>query len=821
MQAYEQLGSFYLGRTYDVDERRVKPETLLYDSKDLCTHAVCVGMTGSGKTGLCLSLLEEAALDGIPTIAIDPKGDLGNLKLQFPDLQPADFEPWVDPGEATRRGMTTEEFAKATAATWEKGLADWDQDGDRIARLQAAADVAVYTPGSKTGIPLTVLRSFAAPSAALRADEELFRQRVGSAASGLLALMGVVGDTLQSREHILVARILEEAWSAGRNLDVPTLLREIQSPPFDRVGFLDLESFFPSGERFELAMRLNNLLASPAFASWLEGEPLDVGRLLRSPDGKPKVSVLSISHLSDSERMFFVTILLEEVLAWMRTQAGTSSLRAILYMDEIFGYFPPTANPPSKRPMLTLLKQARAYGLGCVLATQNPVDLDYKGLSNCGTWFLGRLQTERDKLRVLDGLETAATGTGTGLDRKRLEGILSNLGSRVFLMNNVHEDHPEVFHTRWAMSYLRGPLSREQIRSLTPDRPASSAAPGSLAAAAAEREAVQPAPVAAAPTSSASVTSGRPVAPPEIDEGFLAASSRGTGRLVYRPGLFAKAKLHFVRSTWDLDAWRTARVLVTATENDDVWSEADVVLGDEDADVDPQPVNGAEFAGLPSGWADPSRYKKWRTALKDHLYQTQRVTLKKSSKPKVISSIDETEADFQARLSQAARELRDLEVEKLKSSLATKVDRLKERIRKAEQRVDREKAQANQSALSAALHFGSTVLGAMFGRKTMSATTVSRSATSMRSAGRAAEQRADIGRAQQDVKALEEDLQELEAEFEEKSAAVREKFTVDNIELDTLDVRPRKSDVDVENVMLLWTPWYVDATGIATPAFDA
>lgn len=821
MQPYEQLGSFYLGRTYDVDERRVQPATLLYDSKDLCTHAVCVGMTGSGKTGLCISLLEEAALDGIPTIAIDPKGDLGNLKLLFPELRPADFQPWVDPAEATRRGMTPEEFAKSTAQTWKKGLADWDQDGDRIARLQAAADVALYTPGSQTGLPLTVLRSFAAPPPALRADEELFRQRVGSAASGLLALLGIVGDALQSREHILVARILEEAWRAGRNLDIPTLLREIQSPPFDRVGFLDLESFFPAGDRFELAMRLNNLLASPAFASWLEGEPLDVGRLLRSPDGKPKISVLSISHLSDAERMFFVTILLEEIVGWMRTQPGTSSLRAILYMDEIFGYFPPIANPPSKKPMLTLLKQARAYGLGCMLATQNPVDLDYKGLSNCGTWFLGRLQTERDKLRVLDGLETAATNTGAGIDRKRLEQILSSLGSRVFLMNNVHEDHPEVFHTRWAMSYLRGPLTREQIQSLTTERPASSAPPGTMAAAAAEREVVRE---AASPSSNVAAPladeSARPVVPPEIDEGFLAARHTGIGRLVYRPALFARAKAHFVRSTWDLDAWKSAHVLAAATDDDDVWADADVVFNEDEPDLDTQPVTGAGFAGLPSGWSDAGRYKKWATALKDHLYRTQSITLKKSSKPKVISAADESEADFQARLSQAARELRDLEVEKLRQSYSSKIERLQERIRKAEQRVDRETSQANQSTFSAALHFGSTVLGAMFGRKTLSKTNVSKTATSMRSAGRAAEQRADIGRAKADVEALEDDLKELEAEFEKETAELRESFATENIELETLDVRPRKSDLAVGDVLLLWTPWNVDATGIATPAFD-
>src|SRR3990172_8052895 len=173
--------------------------------------------------------------------------------------------------------------------------------------------------------------------------------------------------------------------------------------PFGKIGVVDLESFYPAAERTKLSMRLNNLLASPTFASWLEGEPLDVAEMLYTPAGKPRLAIVSIAHLDDAQRMFLVTILLNEGLAWIRTQPGTSSLRAILYMDEVFGFFPPSANPPSKTPMLTLLKQARAYGLGVVLATQNPVDLDYKGLGNAGTWFLGRLQTERDKLRVLYG----------------------------------------------------------------------------------------------------------------------------------------------------------------------------------------------------------------------------------------------------------------------------------------------------------------------------------------------------------------------------------------------------------------------------------
>ncbi|MBL8826064.1 MAG: ATP-binding protein, partial [Planctomycetaceae bacterium] len=444
MQDFEQLGVFYLGKHYDLAAQKPREDLLLYDAKDLTTHAVCVGMTGSGKTGLCLSLLEEAAIDGVPAIAIDPKGDLGNLLLAFPKLQSSDFRPWVDPAEAVRKGLTPDQLAEQTAALWKKGLGDWGEDGARIQRYLDAVETTIYTPGSNAGIPLTVLRSFSAPPAAVLNDADAFRERINGAVAGLLALLGTTGDPLKSREHILVSTLLDRAWREGRDLDLATLIRDIQQPPIDRVGLIDLETFYPAKERFELAMQLNNILASPGFSAWMQGESLDIQKLFYQSNGKPRLTIISIAHLSDSERMFFVTILLNEVLAWMRSQPGTSSLRALLYMDEVFGYFPPTANPPSKQPMLTLLKQARAFGLGIVLATQNPVDLDYKGLSNAGTWFLGRLQTERDKARVLEGLEGASASAGRTFNRQQMEQTLAGLGNRVFLMNNVHDDAPVV-----------------------------------------------------------------------------------------------------------------------------------------------------------------------------------------------------------------------------------------------------------------------------------------------------------------------------------------------------------------------------------------
>ena len=463
---YEKPGSFYLGKAHDLTSGETQDAKLLYDSKDLTTHAVCVGMTGSGKTGLCLSLLEEAALDGVPAICIDPKGDLGNLMLGFEDFDPAKFTEWVDPAAATRKGLSPEEMGQKTAQLWKNGLGQWDQDGDRVQRYNDAVERLIFTPGASHGIPMTVMKSFDAPPKQLREDADAFRARVSSAVSGLLALLGIDADPVRSREHIFLSNIITHAWNAGNDLDVGEMIAEIQKPPFDKVGVMELETFYPGKERTKLAMDLNNLLASPAFAGWMSGQALDVQQLYFSPDGKPRHSIISIAHLDDAQRMFFVTILLNEVLAWMRTQPGTSSLRALLYMDEVFGYFPPTANPPSKQPMLTLLKQARAFGLGCVLATQNPVDLDYKGLSNTGTWLLGRLQTERDKMRVMEGLEGASAEAGGSFDKQAMERTLAGLGSRVFLMNNVHEDAPQVFHTRWAMSYLAGPLARDRIKQL-------------------------------------------------------------------------------------------------------------------------------------------------------------------------------------------------------------------------------------------------------------------------------------------------------------------------------------------------------------------
>lgn len=808
MAVIEKLGQFYLGREHSLETGETSPLEVHYDASDLTTHAVCVGMTGSGKTGLCLSLLEEAAIDGIPAIAIDPKGDLGNLMLTFPQLRAEDFEPWVDSGEATRRGLTVAQHAARTAETWRKGLAEWNQGPERLQKFRDAVEVSIYTPASTAGKPLTVLRAFTAPQAEVLNDSEALRERIMAAVSGLLALMQIDTDPISSREHILLSTILESFWRDGQDVEMGTLIRSIQAPPFDKVGFLDLESFFPAADRFKLAMSLNNLLASPSFAAWLEGESLDIQKLYYTPEGKPRLSIISIAHLSEAERMFFVTILLNELVAWMRDQPGTSSLRALLYMDEVFGYFPPTANPPSKQPMLTLLKQARAYGLGCVLATQNPVDIDYKGLSNAGTWFLGRLQTERDKLRVLEGLEGAAASAGTGFDRQKMEQTLAGLGSRVFLMNNVHEDSPVVFRTRWALSYLRGPVTRQQIEVLMAPWHASAGASGGSTS------------FGLTPDDEDPAESGRPVLPPEIEESFVPVRKRRDS-LQYRPALLGVARVHFISSKYDLDRWEEVTLLRVAGSriNADFWEDADEWDEDEFPELEREPDGDASWGELATELAQKKSYTRSASALKDFLYRSRRVTVFRCTPLKEQSAPDESEADFRIRLRHVAREARDLQVGKLRAKYASRFRTLEDRIRRAEQKVEREKSQKTEKTISAGVSILTSIAGAFFGRKLGSAANVSRAGTAIRSAGRVSRESEDIRHAEETLQSLIEKRADLDAEVESGIRDIQDKFDPDLLELKEDEIRPRKSDLSIEQVVLVWLPFTRDENGDAVRLF--
>ncbi len=802
MQDFEKLGVFYLGRRYDTAAGQLAEDLILYDSKDLTTHAVIIGMTGSGKTGLGIGLIEEAAIDRIPVIAIDPKGDLGNLLLSFPDLGPAAFEPWVDPRVAAEAGQSPGEFAAAQAAAWKAGLAEWGQDPARIARLRAAADFAIYTPGSSAGTPLSVLKAFTPPAAALRADADLYREHLQSTVTGLLTLLGIAADPLTSREHILLASLLDEAWRREQAPDLAALIGSIQKPPFSRVGVLDLESFYPAAERQALALRLNNLLAAPGFEAWTQGEALAADRLLYTTSGQPRVSVVSIAHLDDAQRMFFVTLLLAEILAWMRRQPGSASLRAILYLDEVFGYMPPVANPPSKLLLLTLLKQARAFGLGVVLATQNPVDLDYKGLSNAGTWFIGRLQTERDKARVLEGLLAAAGGER--LDARDLERTLGALGKRQFLLHNVNEQHPAVFATRWVMSYLAGPLTREQIRRLAPG----------VAAGPAPAAGAAPAPAAQGKTGA------RPVLPAAIGQFFLPAARlpHGDERLLYQPRVLAAVAVTYANAKLGMNEQRefvlAAQPAAGAGGVD--WSAAEE-LTVRAADLEREPEPDAVFGEPMTPMTQAANYRDWDKQLRRSLGVDRALTLYQSPALGEISQPGEGEREFRIRLQRLGNERRDVDAAKLKQKYAPKFATLQSRELRALQAQERQAEQARDAQIGAAVSIGTAVLGAIFGRG-RSIASASRAGSAIRRTGSIARESGDVRRAGETVEKVRADQQALEEQFQAELDALQGSYDAQAEELKEIVVRPKASDIDLRFLGLGWVPYIEDAAGELKPA---
>jgi hypothetical protein len=798
MQPFEKLGLFYLGREYDLASTRITDTPVLYDSRDLVTHAVCVGMTGSGKTGLCIDLVEEAAIDGVPVIAIDPKGDLGNLLLTFPKLAPSDFRPWIDEDEARRAGSTPEAFAAQQAEAWAAGLGEWGQDGQRIQRLRDAAEFAIYTPGSRAGLPVSMLGSFAAPPAGLRADAELLGERAGNTATSVLTLAGSEAAP-RSREHTLLTTLLSTAWRAGNDLDLPSIIRQVQSPPFEKVGILDLESFYPQKDRFELALKLNNVLAAPGFEQWFAGDPLDPASLLRTKEGKPRVSIFSIAHLGDAERMFFVSLLLNQLLGWLRSQTGTSSLRAIVYMDEIAGYFPPVANPPSKGPLITMLKQARAFGVGVVLATQNPVDLDYKGLANIGTWFLGRLQTERDKARVLDGLEGAAAAS---MDRAEANRILSALGKRVFLLHNVHDPQPIVFQSRWALSYLRGPLSKEHIRSLMEEARAARVGPSQPRSDVVRREPIR------SETASPGST-GRPIIPPGIDQYFLPATAndRQPVARIYGPVVVGAARVTFTDPKSKVDVTRDALYATPVSDGAVAvdWQQARELTATA-ADLRDQPESAqASFLDVPSAAQQPKNYATWQKAFSQWLSRTQRIELLRHAATKLTSLAGEEERDFRARVQDALRERRDAEVEAVRKKFAARREALAERIRKAEGTVGREQQQASQQKTQTLLSMGAAVIGAVLGRRILSTGSLGRATTAARGVGRTMKEADDVARASENVAALRTQLEAFDRIVADETASIVAAYDLP-MELERIPITPKRGQVQVQFVALGWEP---------------
>ena len=743
----------------------------------------------------------QVVRDGVPVLAIDPKGDLANLLLTFPELRPADVAPWVNADEARAQGLDIEAFAAKEASKWRDGLAEWGQSLDRIARLRQAAEFSVYTPGSRAARSLSVLRTFAAPAASIVADPELLAERATAAASSLLTLAGVDAEPLRSREHILLATLLGESWRQERSLDLAAVIAAVQSPPIQRVGVMEIEAFYPAADRFKLAMELNRLLAAPDFAMWLEGDPLDLDALLYTSAGKPRVTVLSIAHLDDRERMFLVSLVLNELVAWMRLQRGTSTLRAVVYIDEMMGFLPPVAMPPSKPPLLTLLKQARAFGLGMTLATQNPVDLDYKALSNAGTWFLGRLQTERDKARLLDGLESARATTGHGFDRTSLDRLLSSLEKRTFLMHNVHEEEPVLFKTRWTLSYLRGPLGRDELGRFSAT--ASPAAGDVVGAAPAPPAPPAPRPAPVAPATRAPLAPAAPVLDPSIPVYF--APGQGD---IWSPVLVGAARVSYsdaklgIDESRDVIVWTPIADGAVATD----WEHAEPADFTV-ADLESHPPAERRFAPLPTAAANPKKYPAWSKDFAQWVARSQTLGLMKSTSTRAVSEPDESERDFRIRLQTMVREQRDADMMKVRDRYASKLTIAEDRVRRANAAVQRQQEQATESKLQAGVSVAATIFSAVLGRKTVSVSTLGRATTAARGMGRIGRESQDVVRAQEELKVATEKRDELTRALDAELQTIAGRWDQARDEpLQRVLVKPKRGGVNVQLVALVWLP---------------
>jgi len=784
---YEKLGLFYLGKELDIQTGKESNELLLVKNKNLTTHAAIIGMTGSGKTGLGIGIIEEAVLDKIPSLIIDPKGDMGNLLLAFDDFNPKSFEPWVDAHEAEKKGMDIPSFAAKTAETWQKGIESWGQSKERVKRFKEGADFSIYTPGSSAGIQLSVLSSFDAPSADVLDDPDTFSYILNSTVSSILALVGIDADPLQSKEYLLLTTIFNYFWKKEQSLSLESLIGHVTNPPFDKVGVLPLKSFYGQNERLKLAMLLNNVLASPTFEAWIEGEPLDIASLLYTDRMKPRVSILSIAHLNDNERMFFVTLLLNKYISWMRTQSGSSSLKTLLYMDEIFGFFPATSNPPSKTPMLLLLKQARAFGIGVVLSTQNPVDLDYKGLSNIGSWFIGRLQTKQDVDRVIDGLVKSGSGA---LDKKTISSLLSNLKKRVFLFKSAHRDEIELFSTRWVMSYLRGPLSKKEISSLMAEK---------------KKQKTEEVVSLMKPDTPKEVPSNpQPILSEDIDQ-FYYATNNFEECCAFVPYLLANATVKYYDSKRHIDHEEEIYFKYYLNENmkDIDWDEREINEDDFDLyDMDPR--ENSSFSTLPDFISELKNFKSLEKEFSNHLYHDKRISLYRYADLKLESDLDESLQDFNIRALDVLKEKKEEAIEKITDKFEKKRMSFEKKHKRALEKLAKEESDVSHNTTNAFLAFGMTILDALSGRSAMKRSTTSKAGTAIRSASRMYREKDDVTRAQERISEIEEEFSELELSLEEDIEEIGEEYALENYEIEEFFIKPRRSDIYNLELGLLW-----------------
>ncbi|MEA2028861.1 MAG: DUF87 domain-containing protein [Campylobacterota bacterium] len=782
---YEKLGLFYLGKEVDVASQELSDELLLYKNRDLTTHAAIIGMTGSGKTGLGIGIIEEAAIDGIPSLIIDPKGDMGNLLLQFENLDASEFEPWIDAQEAEQKGMDVPSYAQKTAKMWEEGIASWHQDKARIAKLKNSCDFSIYTPGSSAGLSLSILSSFEAPSQDVIDDVDTFNALVDATITSLLALIDIDANPLSSREYLLISNILAHFWKQGVSLTMEELIGYITNPPFNKVGVMELANFYPQKDRLALAMLLNNVIASPTFASWIEGEPLDIQNLLYTQDAKPRVTILSISHLNDQERMFFVTLLLNKYIAWMRNQSGTSSLRALLYMDEVFGFFPATSKPPSKEPMLLLLKQARAFGVGVILATQNPIDIDYKGLSNIGSWFIGRLQTKQDRDRLIDGLIQNDTST---FDKKRIEELLSSIKSRTFLFKSAKSDALKLFSTRWVLSYLRGPISINEIRKLMEAKKA------------VHKEEFS----SEAPSHTHGNLSSQPILSEDISTLFYNETPHGE-EVKFEPYLLAKGGVGFYDKRRGVDEKSEIALELYLDEDfaDPKWDEA-YENEDDSIRYDKKAPIKSLFYSLPQAISEARNLRDIEKDFSDYLYRNKQFELYQVEELKLESEVGESLQSFKVRLNDHLKEQKEIAIEKLKEKFGKEEERLQTQYKRALDKLEKEEEDVSAKKTDTILSFGLTILDAFMGRKRVKRSTTSKAAGAIKKAGGLYREKKDVEDAQEDVAELEAKMQELGEELQQEVDELSAQFESSNYEIKSFFIKPRRSDIFDIEVSLLW-----------------
>jgi hypothetical protein len=828
--------SFYLGKEYDVEQRQLLPKPVLYDACDLTTHAVCLGMTGSGKTGLCITLLEEAALDGVPAIIIDPKGDLANLLLTFPEMRPTDLQPWVNVDDARREGRTLEEHATAVASLWRQGLGEWGLVPQRIADLRDAAEFLIFTPGSNAGLAVNIMHTLKAPQLSWKDEEETLRDKVQATVSAVLRLVGIAADPVKSREHILLANLFEHAWRAGEDLDLAKLIQRIQDPPLAKLGVFDVNAFFPRKERIDLAVTINSIIAAPSFENWLEGRPLDVDALFHREDSKPRLSIFYLAHLSDSERMFFVTLLLAQIEAWMRRQPGTTGLRCIVHFDEVFGYFPPhPANPPSKLPLLRLLKQARAYGVGLMLTTQNPVDLDYKGLTNAGTWFIGKLQTERDKARLLEGLEGLQSTGGQTSMRAYFDRLISSLGKRVFIMHNVHQKAPVVFKTRWALSYLRGPLTKTQVRTLMKaKREQLRAAPLAAPAPSDQTPHAEPPGQPAKPEKAAEHPGLARVAarlPAEVSQYFLEPDTparralrfeeRRQGillrplatHLVYQPGVLGWASLLYEDARRHLSHTEERCYWVPPPEDLNWldWTQGRFALRREDLS-DAAPAD-ALFVPPPAALHDAKRWRELEKDWVNFLYREARLTLFHNARLRLYSEVGESEGRFVQRCQEQAKALQQEDEDKITRRFQAQMQRLEERMRREERELYGDRIELDGRKRETRLTIGESILGILTGRRRLR--TFSEVSRRRRLVSQA---KADVEESEEVLDELEQDAEQIHLEHEEALRELAQRTADLSRHIEQVHIGPKKSNIDVIVFGLAWVPTWQVTYGDASRA---